>query len=239
MRACPGSPNGSQCVAAPGEVTDACPLHPRRFPAQFGRLGLELTETARLAVQLPGAEPLELSDSDARDAPDPRDPSDAADGRARSSEGIPWPQIYGNTSSNARRSTMRSAKPRLAARPGRRPRRPRRSHPVSPRCARLPDHQLLRILFRDQPPRHFLPDRPAARRARPVLPALHQRPDAGQPGRLRCRLLGDAVAEVVVPRSVPVQDRGPFRRDRYWISTILALRRARSASRRFPPARGW
>ena len=40
------------------------------FPAQFGLLGLELTPAAGLAVQLPGAKPLELPGPNARDAPD-------------------------------------------------------------------------------------------------------------------------------------------------------------------------
>ena len=68
--ACPGWPSGSTALAAAGGRTAVNVLFIHdAFPAQFGRLGLELTDAPRLAVQLPGAEPLELPDPDARDAP--------------------------------------------------------------------------------------------------------------------------------------------------------------------------
>ena len=118
----------------------------------------------------------------------------------RSSDGIPWPQIYGHYLEQCRtvHDAIR-AKPQL---------RPTWSSPTAAAGAPTlflrevldcPIINLLRILLREQPSRHLLPDRPAAGRARPVLPALHQRADPGGAGRLRRRLLGDALAEAVVP----------------------------------------
>ena len=68
--ACPGSPSGFNALAVAGGrlAVNVLFIHDA-FPAQFGRLGLELTDAARLEVQLPGPEPLELPDADARDAP--------------------------------------------------------------------------------------------------------------------------------------------------------------------------
>ena len=171
------------------------------FPAQFGRLGLELTRRhgwrCSFLVQslssCPTPSPEMLETLELHQVP--------LAAEHRSSDGIPWPQIYGHYLEQCRTvHDAIKAKPQPAPRPGRRPRRPRRTDLVPARGRRLPDHHLLRILLCQQPSRHLLPDRPAAGRAGPVLSALHQRADPGDPGRLRCRLLGDPLAEAVVSR---------------------------------------
>ncbi len=153
------------------------------FPAQFGQLGLELTRRrgwkCSFLVQslssCPTPTPEMLQALELFQMP--------LAAEHKSSDGIPWPQIYGHYLEQCRtvHDAIR-ANAASAARPGRRPRRPRRTHAVCPRSPRLPDHHLLRVLLRDRASRHLVPDRPAARRARPVLPALHQRTHPGDTG---------------------------------------------------------
>ena len=186
------------------------------FPAQFGRLALELSRRhgwkCSFLVQslssCPTPSPEMLQAVELHLVP--------KSAEHRTSEGIPWPQIYGHYLDQCQtiHDTIR-AMPHLQARPGRRPRRPRSADAVPARGARLPDHHLLRILLREQPSRHLVSDRPAAGRARAVLPALHQRADPGGPGRLRRRIFGDALAEAVVSGAISIQDRGSLRWHRH------------------------
>ena len=174
------------------------------FPAQFGRLGLELKKRygwrCSFLVQSLSSCPTPstemLQELELHQLP--------LAAEHRSSDGIPWPQIFGMYLEQCQ-AVFEALRARPELRPDLVVAHGGRGAPdaLSARPARLPDHQLLRVLLRHQPSRHLVPDRPAPRRAGPFLPPLHQRPHAGEPGRLRRRLLGHAVAEAVVPRAVP------------------------------------
>ncbi len=206
------------------------------FPAQFGRLALELTRRhgwrCSFLVQslssCPTPSPEMLETLELHQVP--------LAAEHRSSEGIPWPQIYGHYLEQCQtvHDALRGqAEP--APRPDRRSRRPGRPDLVAARGRRLPDHHLLRILLREQPSRHLVPDRPAAGRARPVLSALHQRADPGDPGRLRRRLLGDPLAEAVVPASGFTPRSRSISTGSTPSSTTPAQRRGGLAKRSIPP----
>ena len=161
------------------------------FPAQFGRACARAFASAKMALSIPGAESLELPDSLTGDAQGAGDSHGAEIGRAshlgRHSLAADLRALPRSVPDDPRHDQGDAA---LATRSGRRPWRSRRSDVVPARGARMPDHHLLRILFRQQSSRHLVPDRPAAGRARAVFSALHQRADAGDPGRLRRRLFG-------------------------------------------------
>ena len=81
----------------PGEGGGERPVHPRRLPRSVRAAGARAYRRPRLALPIPGAKPLELPDSLARDAQGsssctwcPNRPSIAP------TDGIPWPQIYGH-----------------------------------------------------------------------------------------------------------------------------------------------
>ena len=166
------------------------------FPAQFGRLALELAQgrTAGGAASsiedlssCPTPTPEMLQKLEIAPARHPRRPTATT---ART----PWPQIYGKFLElcQAVYEAIRG-RPGAAARPGRRPRRPGVAHGLPARRPRLPDHQLLRVLFRraaiaTSPIAWTSPPRPSRPRSSPV----HQRPGAAGPGELRRRLLGHA-----------------------------------------------
>ena len=79
---CRGSPSGSPHWPPPGGEGRERPVHPRRLPRPVRPARPRADPAPRLAVQLPGAEPLELPDPVARDAPDARAAPDAPGGRA-------------------------------------------------------------------------------------------------------------------------------------------------------------
>ena len=152
------------------------------FPAQFGRLGLELAERygwrcsylVRNLSRCP--EPSRRCSIGSRSTatPSARPPGPTPCRRGRRSTG-------GSSSSAAPCSTALRSLPDAPARPRGRQRRPGCADAVRARSPRLPDRHLLRILLRPLPPRPDLSPRPPARRARPVLPPRDQRPDACQP----------------------------------------------------------
>ncbi len=156
-------------------------------------------------MPVPGAKSLELPDANPGDAQGASScslcPSRPSIERATA---FPGPRSTAITSTSARRSTTRSRRCRTSA-PDLVVAHGGRGAPslVPPRGARLPDRHLLRILFRQQPSRHLVPDRPAAGRARAVFSPIDQRPDSGDARRLRRRLFGNPVAEAVVSRKVP------------------------------------
>ena len=71
MSACPDSPSSSRRSPPrePGGSGRERPVHPRRLPRPVRPARPRACHAPRLEVQLPGAEPLELPDADARDAP--------------------------------------------------------------------------------------------------------------------------------------------------------------------------
>ena len=171
--ACPGSPSGSRRWPPRGGGADghARPLPPRRLPRPVrpARPGADASATAGGAASWCRA-------SRAARRPRPRcsRSSRCTSFRSRPSTGratgFPGPRSSACTSSSARRST-RPCKARPDLRPDLVVAHGGRGAPTLflQRRARLPDHQLLRILLRDQPSRHLVPDRPAAGRAGPVL----------------------------------------------------------------------
>ena len=139
------------------------------FPAQFGRLAPGTDQAVRLAVQLPDREPVELPDADAGDARDssqlhriPVTPED------RDRDPTPWPQIHGKFLGLCRAVASRRVRDLAGpeARPGRRPRRAGRADRVPARAGRLPDPQLLRILFRHRAAQRHLATGSTCRRPR-------------------------------------------------------------------------
>src|SRR5262249_42279428 len=154
-------------------------FHPPGVSGTIRAAGARAKPALRLAVQLFDREPLELPDAFPGDARAPPIASDTAIARvlhaATDAVATEVRPVFATLPGGVR-GGPRAARP--AAGPGRRPRRTRPC-PVLARSARLPNRELLRVLFRPESSGHLLPDRSAARRAGALLPAQHQRRDAG------------------------------------------------------------
>src|SRR5262249_24619307 len=88
MPVSPAWPSGSTSWPFPGAARERF-VHPRRLPRAVRPARPGAGDAPRLEMPVPGPEPLELSDADARDAPGRRAAPDAADGRAPDGRGDP------------------------------------------------------------------------------------------------------------------------------------------------------
>ena len=186
------------------------------FPAQFGQLALELSRDrgwqCRFLVQslsscpTPSQEMLKAVELHLV-------PKSA---EHRSSDGIPWPQIFGHYLDQCQTihdtiKAMPHLRPDLVVAHGGRGApslflREVVDCPIVIYCEYYFARSHRDISYRiDLPPAELCA----------VLSALDQRPDTRDTGRLRRRLLGHCLAEAVISGQVSLQDRSPFRRHRY------------------------
>ena len=205
------------------------------FPAQFGRLGLELTRRhgwrCSFLVQslssCPTPTPEMLRTLELHQMP--------LTAEHNSSDGIPWPQIYGQYLEQCRRSTTRSRPSRSSAptwsSPTAAEARPRLflrevlDCPIINYCEYYFANSHRDISYRiDLPPAEPAPFFPRCINA-PTLATLVDC-DAGYSA--------TQWQKALVPGAVSPQDRGPFRRDRAWSFTSLAPRRGGSATTSIP-----
>ncbi len=198
---------------------DARSVHPPGVPRAVRPAGAGAGEVARLALPVPGREPVDLPDALGGDARRLELERMAIPAEDRDHQPTPWPQIHGKFLGLCR-SVFEAVRARPDLRPDLVVAHGGRGAPTVflPDCSIARSSITANITSRRITERHQLPDRPAAGRGRgPVLPALHQCAGAGRVEQRRRRLLGDALAEADVPRAVPAEDRGPLRRHRHGV----------------------